>query len=163
VATASRAGTATVTRVVTEMRSASIRDIELTADVEWGDGRLGSMEASFNGLSPEDQVEAGLRAGLFGLGLPTQISHGFESMIDTSDPLAPLDGLMLTPSGEEAIGALLVSERLLAAGKASHIDRFALGPPHLGERGLELIYTDARRYSDQEPATRRLEGIRRAG
>lgn len=163
VATASRAGTATVTRVATEMRSASVRDIELAAEVQWGDGRGGSMETSFNGLSPDDQVEAGLRAGLFGAELPPQLSGGFGSMIDASDPLAPLADLMLTPSAEEAMAALLISERLLAAGKASHIDRFALGPPHLEERRLELIYTEPRRYSDHEPGTRRLEGVRRAG
>jgi hypothetical protein len=55
IATASRAGEATVTGVVSEIRSASVRDIELAAEVQWSDGWGGSMEASFNGLSPDDQ------------------------------------------------------------------------------------------------------------
>lgn len=162
IATIGRAGEAKVTSVVSEMRTASVRDIELAADVTWGDGRGGSMDASFGGLSPDDRVEAGLRAGLLGEGVPRQVSHGFEFMIDTSDPLAPLAGLMLTPAAEEAVGALLISERLLGPGKASHIDRFALGPPHLGQRHVELVYTEPRRYSDREPGTRRIEGVRRA-
>jgi hypothetical protein len=70
------------------------------------------------------------------------------------------DGLMLTPSAEEAIGALLISERLLASRKASHIERFALGPPHLGRRHVELIYVEPRRYSDHDPGMRRIEGVR---
>lgn len=162
IATGSRAGEATVTSVVSEMRTASMRDIEIAAEVKWGDGRGGSMEASFGGLSPDDQVEAGLRVGLLGEDVPGQISRGFESMIDTSDPLAPLVGLMLTPAAEEAVGALLISERLLGPGKASHIDRFALGPPHLGQRQVDLVYTEPRRYSNHEPGTRRIEGVRRA-
>jgi hypothetical protein len=75
------------------------------------------MEASFNGLSPDDQVEAGLRVGLLGEPLPPQVSRGVESMIDTSDPLAPLGGLNLPPAADEAIGQLLISERLPASGK----------------------------------------------
>ncbi len=76
-----------MSRVVSETRSASVREIELTADVHWADGWEGSMEASFNALSPDDQVEAGLRVGLLGASLLSQISSGFESMVDTSDPL----------------------------------------------------------------------------
>lgn len=159
IATASRAGEGTVTRVVSEMRTASVREIDLTAEVKWGDGRGGSIEASFSGLSHDDQVEAGLRVGLLGEGVPKQVSHDFESMIETSDPLAPLADLMLTPAAEEAVGALLISERLLRPGKASHIDRFALGPPHLGQRQIELVYTEP---GNHEPGTRRIEGVRRA-
>jgi ribosomal protein L15E len=83
-------------------------------------------------------------------------------MIDATDPLAPLEGLPLSAAAEEAVGRLLVVERLLASGKASHIERFALGPAHLGERRVELIYVDRQRYSNVEPAVRRIEGVRRA-
>jgi hypothetical protein len=102
-----------------------------------------------------------VEAGLLAERLPQQFDGVFASMIDALDPLAPLDGLVLTPATEEAIGALLMSERLLAPGKASHIDRFALGPPHLGQRRVELIYTEPRRYSNQEPGVRQIEGVRR--
>lgn len=84
-------------------------------------------------------------------------------MIDASDPLAPLDDLELSTGTYEAIGALLLSERLLATGKASHIERFALGPPHLGARRVQLIYQEPQRYTNQMPRHRQLEGVRRAG
>jgi hypothetical protein len=161
IATSDRAGEATVRSVISETRSTSVREIELTGDVKWGEGGGGSMEMSFNGLSPDDQVEAGLRVGLLGEPLPSQIGNGFDSMIDTTDPLAALEGLPLSAAAEEAIGRLLLAERLLAPGKASYIDRFALGPPHLGGRRLELIYVEPRRYANHEPGIRRIEGVRR--
>jgi hypothetical protein len=70
---------------------------------------------------------------------------------------------MLTPAAEEAIGALLISERLLGSRKASRIERFALGPPHLGQRRVELVDVEPRRYSDHEPGMRHLEGVRGTG
>jgi hypothetical protein len=149
-------------RVVSETRSASLRHIELTADIAWGGGRGGSLEASFDGLTPDDQVEAGLRAGLLGEALPKQLSSGFESMIDATDPLGPLTNLALVPAAEEAVGRLLLAERLLASGKASHIEWFALGPEHLGLRRLELSYIEPRRYANVQPGVRRIEGVRRS-
>ncbi len=163
IATAQRAGDARVTSVVSETRSASLRDIELTAEVEWADGRGGSMESSFNGLSPDDQTEAGLRAGLLGEALPAQMEGGFGFMIDSSDPLDELEGLLLPPGAEEAVAALLIAERLLGKGRASYIEWFALGPPHLARRRVELAWVEPRRYSNQEPGSRRIEGERRTG
>jgi hypothetical protein len=58
------------------------------------------MQASFSGFSPDDQTEIGLRAGLLGESLPGQLDRSFGSMIDTSDPLAELDGIVLPPSAE---------------------------------------------------------------
>jgi hypothetical protein len=81
--------------------------------------------------------------------------------MDTSDPLAELEGLMLPPAAEEAIGRLLVVERLLGAGRASRIERFALGPAHLRERRVELEYVEPRRYANHESGLRRIEGARR--
>lgn len=66
-----RAGDGRVTAVVTETRSASTHDLKISADVAWTQGSGGSMEAGFNGLSPDDQTEAGLRAGLLGEPLPS--------------------------------------------------------------------------------------------
>ncbi len=81
-------------------------------------------------------------------------------MIDTTDPLGPLTGLALTPAVEEAVGRLLLAERLLASGKASHIEWFALGPAHLGQRRLELTYVEPRRYANAQPGVRRIDGVR---
>jgi hypothetical protein len=52
IVTARRAGEGRVTAVVTETRTASAHDVELSADVTWADGSGGRMEASFSGLSP---------------------------------------------------------------------------------------------------------------
>ncbi|WP_445152217.1 DUF4062 domain-containing protein [Baekduia sp. Peel2402] len=160
IALAHRAGTGRVTRVVSEMRSASVRHLEITADVSWGEGRGGSMETGTAGLSPDDLTEAGLRAGLLGDPLPSGLGS-MDFMVDATDPLAELP-TGLPPATEEAVGGLLISERLLASGKASYISRFALGPAHLGRRLVELTYGDPRRYTNVEPGERQIEGMRTA-
>jgi hypothetical protein len=159
--TARRAGEARITAVVTETRTASVHDIEVVADVSWSDGRGGSLEASFNGFSPDDQTEIGLRVGLLGETPPPQFASSFSFMIDTSDPLAELENLRLPHAAEEAVARLLITERLLAGGRASRIQRFAFGPFHLGSRRVELEYVEPRRYSNREPGVRRIEGERR--
>ena len=158
IALAHRAGTGRVTRVVSEIRSASVRHVELTAEVQWSDGRGASMDASTAGLSADDLTEAGLRAGLLGAELPAVLGS-MQFMVDATDPLAELPG-GLPPAGEEAVGGLLISERLLATGKAAYISRFALGPAHLGRRRVELVYGDPRRYTNVEPGERHVEGVR---
>jgi hypothetical protein len=162
IVTARRAGEGRVSAVVTDTQAASVHAVELTADVVWGDGRPDSMQASFSGFSPDDQTEIGLRAGLLGESLPAQLDRNFGSMIDTSDPLAELDGIGLPHSAEESVARLLVVERLLGRGRASRLTHFALGPPHLGERRVEVEYIDPQRYSTEAPQARRVEGTRRA-
>jgi uncharacterized protein DUF4062 len=158
IALAHRAGTGRVTRVVSEMRSASVRHVELSAEVRWGEGRGGSMDAGTARLSPDDLTEAGLRAGLLGEPLPAALGPmGF--MVDATDPLLELPA-DLPPAAQEAVGGLLISERLLASGKAAYITRFALGPAHLGHRRVELLYGDPRRYTNVEPGERHIEGMR---
>jgi hypothetical protein len=161
VVTARRAGKGRVAEVVTDSISTSAYTIEITADVEWADGRGTGLEASYNGFSPDDQTEIGLRAGLLGETPPSQLEQGFGFTVDMSDPLAPLDGLTLPAGVEEAIGRLLVVERLLLGGGASRVIRFALGPEHLGRRCLELEYLEPHRYSNSEPGDRRIDGERR--
>jgi hypothetical protein len=162
IVTARRAGEARISAVVTETRTASVHEVEVTANVSWADGRGGSLEATVNGVSPDDQTEIGLRVGLLREALPQQIADGFGFTIDTSDPLAELAGLKLPHAAEEAVARLLIAERLLGGSSASRIDRFALGPSHLGARRIELEYVEPRRYSNREPGLRRVEGERRS-
>jgi len=158
IALAHRAGTGRVTRVVSEMRSASVRHVELSADIRWGEGRGSTMDAGTAGLSPDDLTEAGLRAGLLGQPLPAALGS-MEFMVDATDPLLDLPA-GLPPAAEEAVGGLLISERLLISGKAAYVSRFALGPAHLGHRRAELVYGDPRRYTNVEPGERHIEGMR---
>jgi hypothetical protein len=161
--TARRAGEGRITAVVTETQAASTHDVELTAEVSWADGHGGSMESSFSGFSPDDQTEIGLRAGLLGEPFPEQLDGTFGFMIDTSDPLAMLEGLMLPPSADEAVARLLLAERLLGGNRASRIARFALGPCRMGDRRIELEYVEPHRYANREPGVRQVAGERRCG
>jgi hypothetical protein len=90
IALADRAGTGKITEVVSETRSASVRRIELSADVRWGEGRGGSMDFSTAGLSADDLTEAGLRAGLLGEPLPAALGSAMSSMVAATDPLIEL-------------------------------------------------------------------------
>ena len=69
---------------------------------------------------------------------------------------------MLPPSAEDEVARLLVAERLLGGRRASRLAHFALGPSHLGDRRVELEYIEPRRYANQEPGARRIEGVRRS-
>lgn len=158
IALADRAGTGRVKRVISERRSASVRHIELFADVQWGEGLGGAMDAGTTGFSADDLTEVGLRAGLLGESLPAGLGS-MQFMVDASDPLLDLP-TGLPPAAEQAVGHLLISERLLASGKAADISRFALGPALLGQRRIELIYGDPQRYTNVKPGERQIEGTR---
>ena len=160
IALADRAGTGRIIRVMSETRSASVRHVELSADVQWGEGRGSGMDAGTTGFSPDDLTEAGLRAGLLGEPLPTALGS-MQFLVDASDPLLDLP-TGLPPAAEQAVAHLLISARLLASGKAAYISRFALGPAHLDQQRVELIYGDPRRYTNVEPGERRIEGARDA-
>jgi hypothetical protein len=158
IALVDRAGEATVAQVVSERRSSSVRAIEITADVRWSDGRGGSMDSGAGGLSPDDITEAGLRAGLLGEPLPAALGP-MSFMVDDADPLAEMPA-GLPAAAEEAIAGLLIAQRLLGSGKASAIEHVAVGPTHLGQRHLELVYVEPRRYTNVEPVVRRIYGMR---
>lgn len=162
IVTSRRAGEGRVAGVVVETSMASLHEVELEAEVEWAGGRGGSMESSFNGLTPDDQTEVGLRFALLGEPLPSELDNNFGFMIDTSDPLAEMSTLMLSPAAEESVARLLVAERLLGSGRASRLVRFTFGPVHAGERRVEIEYEEPHRYSNQDPGRRRIEGIYRA-
>jgi hypothetical protein len=160
IATAERAGLARIKKVVTDSRSRSVRMFEIGADVVWASGYGSRRGQQVDQAAPSGLVEAGLRAGLLGMPVPTEINglHGFA--LDASDPLADLEDLQLPPGTEEAVGALLVSERLLSQGAATHVERFVLGPEYRGSRRVELVYAEAATLDEAEPV-HRIEGHRR--
>jgi hypothetical protein len=159
VTTGNRCGRAQVTSVVSSASSTQRRQLTVRADVAWSDGRRSSFAAGINGVSAEDQVVAGLRAGLFGEALPGQLGM-LAGMVDASDPLEALDALELPHATYEAVARLLIVERLLCQGGASHIEHIAIGPPHHGSRRIEVAWRDAVAYTNVEPARRSIEGVR---
>jgi len=159
VTTADRSGTARVTAVVSSASSAQRRQLTVTAEVTWADGRRSPMASGLNGVSPEEQVEAGLRAGLFQEPLPSALGM-LGSMVDAGDPLEELDALGLSHATYEAVGRLLIVERLIGQTGASRIEHIAIGPPHQGNRRIEVAWRDAIAYTNVQPARRSIEGTR---
>lgn len=153
-----RSGVGRVTEVRSDARSTAMRSVTLQADVRWSEGGGFSMDASTGGYTPEDQVELGLRAGLFCEQMPETFRQRMGFMLDTSDPLEPLRGQPVPEDAYAAIARLLLVERLVGSGKASRIDEFHLGPAHQGSRPLSLSYTERQRYSNEEPGQRHLDG-----
>ena len=96
VTTADRSGTARVTEVTSRASSSQRRELSIAAEVDWAEGRRSSMASGLNGISVEEQVEIGLRAGLFAEPLPDQLGM-LSVMINAEDPLSPLDGLASAP------------------------------------------------------------------
>ena len=159
VTTADRSGTARVTEVTSRASSSQRRELAIAAEVDWAEGRRSTLASGLNGVSVEEQVEIGLRAGLFGEPLPEQLGM-LSTMLDADDPLAPLDGLGLPQSTYESVARLLIVERLIGSQGASYLEHFAVGPEHDGARSVELAWRDALYYSNVEPASREIRGTR---
>jgi hypothetical protein len=54
----------------------------------------------------------------------------------------------------------LVLEYALGRGLAGQIDDWLVGPPDLRGRTLRLAYREPRRYTNVDPGTRVIEGVR---
>jgi hypothetical protein len=150
-------GSARVTSVSTRSTSATLQELVITAAVSWSDGRRSQLAASINGVSPEEQVETGLAAGLFGRALPERLGL-LARTVDASDPLEDLDALALPHAVYEPVARILIAERLIGAG-ASEID-VAVGPARAGRRLISVSWVDPRAYSNEQPARRKIEGER---
>jgi hypothetical protein len=152
-------GAASITSVSTRSTSATLQELTITANVNWGDGRRSQLAASINGVSPEEQVETGIAAGLFGRALPERLGL-LAGTVDASDPLKDLEALSLPHAVYEPVARLLIAERLIGAG-ASEIN-VMVGPVRAGRRLISVSWTDPRGYSNEQPARRETEGERAA-
>ncbi len=146
------AGIATITGVSSARTSRSSEEFEITGDVQWGPSE-GLMEAGVGGLSPDEQVKAGLEAALFGEPLPDALAGFGAGMfgIDTEDPLAPLAGLPLDHPTYEAIAQLLLTERLIGKHGVSAVLAADVGPLTNGSRSIHLVWRARQRYTNQAP------------
>jgi Domain of unknown function (DUF4062) len=150
-------GAARVTGVSSLSASATLQELTINADVSWADGRRSTLAGSINGVSPEQQIEAGLAGGLLGDALPEQLGM-LASTVDASDPLDELDRLSLPHAIYEPVARLLIAERLIATG-ASEIE-VAVGSPRAESRPISVSWTDPRAYSNEQPARRQIDGRR---
>jgi hypothetical protein len=139
---------------------AMLTQLRISADVQWANGRRPALASGINGVSFEEQVEAGLRTGLFGEPLPQQLGM-LVSMVDTSDPLAELDGLKLSYATYEPVARLLITERLSAVGGAALV-KVAVGPVRAGRRSISVAWQDGKAYTNVEPDPHEIAGERSA-
>ncbi|MFL5780006.1 MAG: hypothetical protein ACJ760_01710 [Thermoleophilaceae bacterium] len=112
-----------------------------------------------NGVSFEEQIELGLRAGLFGEPLPDRLGT-LGSMVDSSDPLAPLDGLVPPHAVYAPVARLLLVERLLGSGGASQVHDATVEPAHGDRRRVRVVWTESVWATNVTPGRREIEGWR---
>jgi Domain of unknown function (DUF4062) len=155
-------GRARVNEVRSRVLSSTARELVLGAEVAWADGRRPSLAAGINGVTFEEQIELGLRAGLFGEPLPERLGM-LASTVDSSDPLAPLDGLNLTQAVYAPVARLLIVERLVGAGGASQVHEATVGSAHSGRRRLRVVWTEPNWATNVAPGQREIEGWRPSG
>ncbi|HEY4811595.1 MAG TPA: DUF4062 domain-containing protein [Solirubrobacteraceae bacterium] len=155
-----RSGIAQVTEVGAQSSSASLTELRIWADVQWPDGRRPGLAATVNGVSFEEQIQAGLAAGLFGEPLPQQLGM-LASTVESSDPLAALDALNVPYAIYEPVARLLITERLITVGAVTRVE-VAVGPPRAGRRAISVAWQDAKVYVNREPEHHDIAGERSA-
>jgi hypothetical protein len=155
---ADKSGIAEVTEVSSQSTSATLTQLRISADVQWAYGRRPALASGINGVSFEEQVEAGLRMGLFSEPLSQQLGM-LESMVDTSDPLAELDRLKLSYATYEPVARLLITERLSAVGGVALVE-VAVGPARAGRRSISVAWQDGKVYTNVEPDRHEIAGER---
>ena len=117
------------------------------------------MRTTFNGVTPDELVEAGLRNQLFGEPLPDAISGGFGFAAETGVEASSLEQAFALPNEVvEPITRLLVTEGLLGSGNASRLINASVGPRVAGGRRVSVEWLTPRPHSNVEPTRRRVDG-----
>jgi hypothetical protein len=153
-----RSGTVKLTEVSAQSSSATLTQLRISADLEWSHDRRPSSAMTISGVSFEEQIEAGLAAGLFGRALPQQLGR-LGNMVEASDPLAELDALNLPYATYEPVARLLITERLITVGAVTRVEA-AVGPSRAGLRSISVTWQDPQYYSNVEPDRHELGGER---
>lgn len=119
-----------------------------------GDGLL---EMSVSGYSADDLGEAALRSALFGERHPLAGQHmGFITEI--RDPLAPLRTARVSDEITRPLAELLIADEMIGSGRAARLTEFRLGAAVRGVRRLTVGWEPPRRYSNERPAPRIVDG-----
>lgn len=98
-----------------ETTSGAFSDVVAALKLDWSSGRGDMMAAGTQGYSADELTEVSLRVGLLGEPMPP-ILESMAFMIQTADPLTPLDGLG-APEGQRPCA------RSTAPGRASRRKR----------------------------------------
>lgn len=149
-----------IENVTSETRARSARSIEVEARFDQA-GQAGFMAIGMANYSAEDLAAIGFESGLLRTPLPDELqgpTYGIS--LDVSDPLQDLMSYNLPEDAVAGIAVLLIVERLVGSGLASHVDRFEMGPEHSGRRRIRVTYTEAPRYVNQASVSRTVEGVR---
>lgn len=121
--------------------------------------RTGESAESYGGITygqhgPDDLTEIGLRVALFGEENPL----GSMSFAEVPDPIGPLRGLQLSDDVLPGVVEVLLVESLVGSGRAQRLPAVRLGPHHRGGRRILVEWLPPRRYTNEEPQVRSLDG-----
>jgi hypothetical protein len=144
-----------VAGIVTDTTAGNSRRFELTLNRRGSSGSSGLTELAVEGRTPEDITELALRVALFGEANPLGT---FSFMANVPNPFDQVRQLCLS---EEIVGPIvrvLLTETLVASGRAERITSLRLGPVHRGSRRLSLAWRPRQRYINAYPEERHIEG-----
>jgi len=115
------------------------------------------LEMSVSGYSADDLAEAALRSVLFGERHPLADQHlGF--MAEMRDPLAPLRTARVADEVTRPLAELFIADEMIGSGRAARLTEFRLGASVRGVRRLTVGWEPPRRYSNERPTSRRVDG-----
>lgn len=118
-----------------------------------------SMRSSFNSVTPDELVEAGLRHQLFAEPLPDELRGGFGFTAETGVGSVDLEQAFALPNEVvEPITGLILREGLIGAGNASRLINISVGPRVAGARRVSVEWQTPRPASNVEPTRRQIHG-----
>ena len=141
-----------VTVEATAARSRLVR-IEATKVSKWRND-TGLLNVNFEGRSPDDLTELGLRVAL--LGEPNPLGP-MAFMADIDNPMSHIDQIGLDEDSFAGAAEVLLVESLVGSGRVERITALRIGPTRSG-RPLRLEWLAPRRFSNVEPERRQIEG-----
>lgn len=157
-----RSGVGHVVGMEVQTEAQTAQRVTMHLGVQWPSGRP-SMAVSTGGFSPDDLVEVGIRAGMLEEVVPpalTGLGMGVGAFVDTTDPLAPLEGVQLLEGSIQSVARLLAVEHLVGSQRVASIEDFVLGPAVQGRRRLRIAWREYPQYTNRPAGRRQAEGDR---
>lgn len=140
--------------VTSRTGAASARTITINA-TRHDEQRESFLDMATSGMTPDDLTEAAMRVSLFGEPNPVR---DMAFMTRASNPLPAITELGLSEDSAEQVASILLSEVLVGERGVDHLTSLRLGPRHGGHRHLRLGWMPRRRYVNETPVERVIEG-----